>query len=107
MDAVIMSATNSLAVTASAARRKALADLYEPDETAWLEESSRLIRAGQLDELDYENLASYLDDMARSDRREVETGAPGPKQEFKAEVIRPIEPLEVGPRLFKITPASR
>jgi hypothetical protein len=52
-------------------KRPSLADLYEPDETAWLEESSRLIRAGRLDELDYANLASYLDDMAIRDRREV------------------------------------
>jgi hypothetical protein len=64
---------NTVAEAASLARRQALAELYEPDETAWLEESSRLIRAGRLDELDYENLASYLEDMARSDRREVES----------------------------------
>jgi Domain of unknown function DUF29 len=48
-----------------------LAALYESDETAWLEESSRLIRAGQLEALDCEHLASYLEDMARRDRREV------------------------------------
>jgi hypothetical protein len=52
-------------------KRPPLAELYEPDETAWLEESSRLIRAGRVDELDYANLASYLDDMAKRDRREV------------------------------------
>jgi hypothetical protein len=51
----------------------ALAALYEPDETAWLEESSRHIRAGRLDCLDYENLASYLEDMARRDRREIQS----------------------------------
>jgi hypothetical protein len=56
---------------ASLSCRQALADLYEPDETAWLEESSRLIRAGCLDTLDYENLASYLEDMATRDRREI------------------------------------
>jgi hypothetical protein len=66
-----MGDNNPVAEAASLARRQALADLYEPDETAWLEESSRLIRACRVDELDYENLASYLEDMARSDRREV------------------------------------
>jgi Domain of unknown function DUF29 len=45
--------------------------LYEQDETAWLEAMSELIRAGKLDEVDYPNLAEYLADMARRDRREV------------------------------------
>jgi hypothetical protein len=47
--------------------------LYEQDETAWLEAMSELIRLGRLDEIDYPNLAEYLADMARRDRREVET----------------------------------
>ena len=51
----------------------ALAELYEKDETAWLDATSRLIREGQLSALDYENLASYLEDMAKRDRREVES----------------------------------
>jgi hypothetical protein len=42
----------------------------------------------------------------KNDRREVETGAPGPKPEFKAEVIRPIDPFEVGPHLYRIAPAD-
>src|SRR5438132_7503601 len=45
--------------------------LYERDETAWLEAMSELIRLGRLDEVDYPNLAEYLADMARRDRREV------------------------------------
>jgi len=45
--------------------------LYELDETAWLDAMSELIRQGRLDELDYPNLAEYLADMARRDRREV------------------------------------
>jgi hypothetical protein len=53
--------------------RADLARLYETDETAWLEESSRLIRRGDLQHLDYDNLASYLEDMARRDKREVES----------------------------------
>jgi hypothetical protein len=47
--------------------------LYERDETAWLETMAELIRLGRLDELDYPNLAEYLSDMARRDRREVES----------------------------------
>ena len=47
--------------------------LYEHDETAWLETMAELIRLGRLDEIDYPNLAEYLADMARRDRREVES----------------------------------
>ena len=47
--------------------------LYEQDETAWLEAMSELIRQGRLDEVDFPNLAEYLADMARRDRREVES----------------------------------
>lgn len=50
-----------------------LADLYEQDETAWLEAMAELIRLGHLGEVDYHNLAEYLADMARRDRREVES----------------------------------
>ena len=45
--------------------------LYEQDETAWLEAMTEMIRLGCLDALDYPNLAKYLTDMARRDRREV------------------------------------
>jgi hypothetical protein len=50
-----------------------LGELYEQDETAWLEVTSELIRSGRLDEIDFPNLAEYLADMARRDRREVES----------------------------------
>jgi hypothetical protein len=50
-----------------------LSALYEHDETAWLEAMAELIRLGRLDEVDYPNLAEYLQDMARRDRREVES----------------------------------
>src|SRR5579872_6220306 len=50
-----------------------LSVLYERDETAWLEAMSELIRLGRLEEVDYPNLAEYLADMARRDRREVES----------------------------------
>ncbi|MFL6449174.1 MAG: hypothetical protein ACJ746_16030 [Bryobacteraceae bacterium] len=40
------------------------------------------------------------------DRREIELGPPGPKPELKAEAIRPFESLEVGDRLYKISPGK-
>jgi len=50
-----------------------LADLYETDETAWLDAMADLLRRGALSELDYAHLEEYLSDMARRDRREVES----------------------------------
>jgi hypothetical protein len=47
-----------------------LPSLYEADETAWLEESARLIAERRLDEIDHEHLCEFLTDMARRDRRE-------------------------------------
>ena len=35
-------------------------------------------------------------------RREIEMGPAGPKQELKGEAMRQFDPLEVGPRLFKL-----
>jgi hypothetical protein len=52
---------------------KTLADLYLADETAWLDAMAELIRANRADELDYEHLAEYLEDMAIRDRREVKS----------------------------------
>ncbi len=51
----------------------ALPQLYQADETAWLEAMAELIEAGEYSELDYTNLREYLSDMARRDRREVES----------------------------------
>ena len=48
-----------------------LDSLYETDETAWLEATSELVRLGRWDEVDAINLAEYLNDMARRDKREV------------------------------------
>jgi hypothetical protein len=48
-----------------------LAELFEADETAWLDRSAELIRTGRFDQLDTANLAEYLTDMAKRDRREV------------------------------------
>ncbi len=49
-----------------------LGELYDVDETAWLETMSERIRQARFSELDYDNLAEYLSDMAISARREVE-----------------------------------
>jgi argininosuccinate synthase len=48
-----------------------LAELYETDETAWLEAMADLIQQGRWSDLDYAHLQEYLTDMARRDRREV------------------------------------
>ena len=50
-----------------------LKEIYEQDETAWLDESVRLLREGRFEELDYENLREFLEAMAMRDRREVES----------------------------------
>ncbi len=47
--------------------------LYEADETAWLDAMSELIAERRLEDLDYVHLGEYLKDMARSDRRKVES----------------------------------
>jgi hypothetical protein len=52
---------------------RVLSDLYEADETAWLEAMAQLIDQGRLRDLDYPHLKEYLADMARRDRREVES----------------------------------
>jgi hypothetical protein len=48
-----------------------LAQLYEADETAWLETMAALIREGSTQELDFAHLEEYLTDMAKRDKREV------------------------------------
>ncbi len=47
------------------------AELYEQDETAWLEEMARLVEARRWDAIDVAHLSEYLTDMAKRDRREV------------------------------------
>jgi len=46
-------------------------ELYQTDETAWLDAMAELIRDGRTSDLDFPHLAEYLEDMARRDRREV------------------------------------
>ena len=48
-----------------------LTALYEADETAWLDAMSELVARGRFAELDRIHLAEYLSDMAKRDRREV------------------------------------
>jgi hypothetical protein len=48
-------------------------DLYEADETAWLEAMADLIRQGRWHDIDYPHLQEFLSDMARRDRHEVES----------------------------------
>jgi hypothetical protein len=55
------------------ATAESLAALFTEDETAWLEAMADLIRLRDLAALDLENLAEYLADMARRDRREVKS----------------------------------
>ena len=47
--------------------------LYEQDETAWLEAMAELAREGHAKGLDLVHLAEFLSDMAKRDRREVES----------------------------------
>lgn len=51
----------------------AASTLFEADETAWLDATSELLRSGRWAEVDTQTLAEYLEDMARRDRREVES----------------------------------
>ncbi|MEX2213011.1 MAG: DUF29 domain-containing protein [Phycisphaeraceae bacterium] len=53
------------------AKTQPVSSLYHDDETAWLEFMSKLISERRFDELDYDHLREYLQDMARRDKREV------------------------------------
>lgn len=48
-----------------------LNQLYEADETAWLEAMAELIQLKLYDQLDYSNLQEFLTEMAKRDKREV------------------------------------
>ncbi len=49
----------------------ALAELYDTDETAWLEQMAALAARGETAALDLEHLSAYLSDRAKRDKREV------------------------------------
>lgn len=48
-----------------------LVELYEQDETAWLEAMAALAAQRRFGEMDHAHLSEYLTDMAQRDRREV------------------------------------
>lgn len=48
-----------------------LSELYETDETAWLEQMAALAAAGETAAMDLEHLSEYLTDMAKREKREV------------------------------------
>ncbi len=47
--------------------------LYETDETAWLEETARLVAERRFAEVDADSLSEYLADLAKRDKREVKS----------------------------------
>ena len=49
------------------------ATAYDEDYYAWTVEQARLLRAGELSAIDAENLAEEIEDMGRSNRRELES----------------------------------
>ncbi|MEX2213852.1 MAG: DUF29 domain-containing protein [Phycisphaeraceae bacterium] len=53
------------------AKTQPATSLYHDDEIAWLEYMSKLIAERRFDELDYDHLREYLQDMVRRDKREV------------------------------------
>lgn len=52
-------------------RTGTLHELYEKDETAWLDAMAELATHGRAESLDLVNLAEFLNSMARRDRRAV------------------------------------
>ena len=44
---------------------------YETDVVAWANEQARLIRAGKFDQLDLEHLAEEIEDVGKSEQREL------------------------------------
>ena len=48
-----------------------LAELYEHDFVQWTEETVRLLRARDLEDLDIDHLAEEIEDMGKSERREL------------------------------------
>lgn len=50
-----------------------LHNLYESDETAWLDAMAQLIRDGHREDLDYRHLGEFFEDRAKRDRREVKS----------------------------------
>ena len=51
-------------------KRQNLAELYEADETGWLEQMSAMAAERATASMDFPNLSEYLADMAKRDKRE-------------------------------------
>jgi hypothetical protein len=48
-----------------------LANLYEEDFAAWTSETARQLRAGRFSEIDVEHVAEEIEDMGKSEKREL------------------------------------
>ena len=59
--------------TSTRAKVPPIATRYEDDLCAWVDEQVALLRAGQLDLIDAENIAEELGDVAKSERRALES----------------------------------
>jgi len=55
----------------SAAQPNAMSTAYNRDIVAWAEEQAALLRAGRLAELDVEHVAEEIEDVGKSERREL------------------------------------
>jgi len=60
-------------MSAKALKPATLGGLYDQDFALWCDETVRLLRAGQLGEIDVENLIEEVEAMAGSQRREVDS----------------------------------
>jgi len=52
---------------------KAAEKLYDEDFYVWTQHNARLLRGGKLAEADLKNIAREIEDMGKSDRREIES----------------------------------
>ncbi|QKQ76133.1 DUF29 domain-containing protein [Nostoc sp. TCL240-02] len=52
---------------------KSTAQLYELDFVAWAEKTVQLIRAGQFEQVDWDSVIEEIDNLGRSDRRELKS----------------------------------
>jgi len=62
---------NGSAKADAVAPAEAARDLYESDEHEWLARQAAALRSGRLHEIDRDNLAEFLDEMAIGHRREL------------------------------------
>jgi hypothetical protein len=53
--------------------RNSYSELYERDYYAWLQDQVRALRERRIEDVDWENVAEEIDDLAKSERRGVES----------------------------------